>query len=95
MARRDTTPKWHIFEKLKNFQNRSMDFNFFFIIHRLSLELPVGGITRIIPQFFLGFLILQSSPSWYRILVFRILKICLAVPSSSHYYFVIHQGYAY
>ena len=55
----------------------------------------MNGVLRKIPQFLPGFFNLQSSLSRYSNLVFRILKICLAVPSGSHYYFMVQYGYAY
>ena len=51
--------------------------------------------SRNIWQFLLGFLDRQSSLSRFSILVFRILKICLAVPSGSRYHFMIDQYCAY
>ena len=71
-------------KKLKNFENKSIDFNLS-IIYRPWIGLPDSGATRNIRPFLLSFFDLQSSLSRYRILIFRILKICLAVPSGSHY----------
>ena len=75
-------------DELKNFLNKTIDFNFFFIIYRIWLGLPVSGVTRNIRYFFREFFNLQSSLNRYNILVFRILKICLAVPSGSNELFL-------
>ena len=59
------------------------------------MRLQKEGVPKNIRQFLLGFEDRQSSLSRYRILVFRFLKICLAVPSGSGYYFMIDQDCAY
>ena len=82
-------------EKLKNFQNKSLDLSIVFFIYRLSLGLLVRGVTGNIRQLLLGFFNRQKLVNRYKILVFRILKMCLVVPSSSHYYFMNHGGCAY
>ena len=70
-----------------------------FLFRIFQLKLLIGatnkGVPRNIRQFLLGFEDRQSSLSRYRILVFRFLKICLAVPSGSGYYFMIDQDCAY
>ena len=82
-------------KKMKNFQNKTINFHFFSFIYRLWLGLPVSGVLRNIRQLFPVFFNLQSLLSRFRILVFRFLKICLAVPSGSRYYFMIDQYCAY
>ena len=90
MTRGDTMPKWLICGKLKKISKQINGFLFIFFIYRLSSGLLVRGITENIRQFLLRFFNRQSSLIRYKILVFCNLKICLAVPSGSHYYLMMH-----
>ena len=94
MSRGDTMPKWLICGKLKKISKQINGFWFIFLfIYRLSSGLLVRGITENIRQFLLRFFNRQSSLIRYKILVFCNLKICLAVPSGSHYYLMMHFGF--
>ena len=82
-------------EKLKNFQNKKEILISFLLFYSLWVGLLVRVVTENIRQFLLGFFNCFSSLSRYRSLVFRILKICLAVPSGSHIYLMIHWSRTY
>ena len=90
MIRGDTTQKWEILGKNPKFFQQSEGYNFFFVLMcRPSLGLFNRGVTKKIPQLFLGFFRGQSSMSRHMILVFRFLKMCFALLRGSDYFHMI------